>query len=251
MGCLAKMDYVVDSDARGLIHVIDDEDSVCRSLDFLLRTAGYRVTCWGSGDAFVAGLDRQAPAGGLLDFLMPGLGGLDVQDRLAMQGIDMPVIMMSGSNDPAVTLQAIMAGAVDLIEKPFDRTRLLKAINNGFDRLAARTTMREERDRAGSQIARLSQRERQVLDGLACGFATGAIAQDLGVSSNRVEVCRATAMAKLQVTYFADALRIALTGGLGTPTGWRGRRQCWLRPLPDAPHQAILPALESLRHTST
>lgn len=206
----------VDRARSRLVHVVDDEDAIRRSLAFLLRTAGYSVMCWSSGDDFVKRVDTTVPACALLDFVMPGLGGLAVQEHMMANGFEFPIIMMSGCGDPTITLRAIMAGAVDLIEKPFDRARLLRTVAAAFDRLTAQVSLRGERHEADKKIAKLTQREREVLAGLACGYSNKIIADDLGLSSHSVEVYRANAMAKLQVTYFADALRIAFTGGLGT-----------------------------------
>ena len=220
----------MDKDYSPLVHVVDDEESIRRSLKFLLRTAGYSVTCWATGNDFIQKVDKTVPACVLLDILMPGFGGLEVQQHMIMHEYDFPVIVMSGAGDVTITSRAMMAGALDLIEKPFDRGRLLAAIAAAFDRLSARTSIREEQDRANVQISKLTKREREVLDGLACGYPKKTVANDLGLSSTSVEVYRANAMAKLRVTFFADALRIALTGGLGAEKDWRIRHGVDQRP---------------------
>ena len=204
-----------------LVHVVDDEDAVRRSLDFALRTAGFEVEKWPDGEAFLKGADRSAQACVLLDVRMPGMDGLQVQQEMAALGFNLPVIVLTGHGDIATAVRAMHAGAVDFLEKPFERERLLHALEVGFDRLADREGKRQREQWAKTQIASLTQREQEVLEGLACGYPNKTIAYDLGISSRTVEVYRANAMAKLGVTNFADALRIAFAGGLGSETRWR------------------------------
>jgi two-component system response regulator FixJ len=203
------------------VHVVDDEDSLRRSLDFLLRAAGYRVERWPNGEDFLKEVDRAVPACVLLDIHMPGIDGLEVQRRMAAQGLDFPVIVLTGHGDIALAVRAMQAGAVDFMEKPFDRERLLRSIAMAFQWLGDRVAMREDHARSRIQIARLTTREREVLDGLACGYPNKTIAYDLGISARTVEVYRANIMAKLDVANFADALRIAFNAGLGAENQWR------------------------------
>ena len=205
---------------RQLIHVVDDEDSVRRSLDFLLRTAGFEVEKWPDGESFLKGAERSS-ACVLLDMRMPGMDGLQVQEEMAARGLNLPVIVLTGHADIATAVRAMQAGAVDLIEKPFSRERLLDAIEIGFTRLADREGEHERERWAKSQIAGLTQREQEVLEGLACGYPNKTIAYDLGISSRTVEVYRANVMEKLKVTKFADALRVAFAFGMGSDAVWR------------------------------
>ena len=199
-----------------LVHVVDDEDAVRRSLDFALRTAGFEVEKWPDGEAFLKGADRSAQACVLLDVRMPGMDGLQVQQEMAALGFNLPVIVLTGHGDIATAVRAMHAGAVDFLEKPFERERLLHALEVGFDRLADREGKRQREQWAKTQIASLTQREQEVLEGLACGYPNKTIAYDLGISSRTVEVYRANAMEKLEVTNFADALRVAFAAGMGS-----------------------------------
>jgi two-component system response regulator FixJ len=203
-----------------LVHVVDDEESIRRSLDFLLRTAGYRVEKWPDGEAFLRGADKLAPGCTLLDVRMPGMDGLEVQAEMAAQGFNFPVIVLTGHGDINTAVRAMQAGAVDFLEKPFNRERLLEAIEAGFELLADREGRRNREEWARTQIATLTQREQEVLDGLACGYPNKTIAYDLGISSRTVEVYRANAMTKLEVTNFADALRVAFAAGMGSEKEW-------------------------------
>jgi two-component system response regulator FixJ len=204
-----------------LVHIVDDEDAIRRSLDFLLRTAGFEAEKWPDGEAFLKGADPSAPACVLLDVRMPGMDGLQVLSEMTGRGFNFPVIVLTGHGDIATAVRAMRGGAVDFLEKPFERERLLQALQTGFVRLADRAGQREREDWARTQIAQLTQREQEVLDGLACGYPNKTIAFDLGISSRTVEVYRANVMEKLGVTNFADALRVAFAAGMGSEKEWR------------------------------
>lgn len=212
---------VEDAFRGGVIHVVDDEESIRRSLDFLLRAAGYRVERWPNGEDFLKGADRTVPACVLLDIRMPGIDGLEVQQRMVAQGLDFPVIMLTGHGDITLAVRSMQAGALDFMEKPFDREALLRSIAVAVQQLGNRAALREHQGWARVQIAKLTIREREVLDGLACGYPNKTIAFDLGISARTVEVYRANVMEKLGVANFADALRVAFGAGLGDAQRWR------------------------------
>lgn len=210
-----------DTSSLGLVHLVDDEDSVRRSMDFLLRTAGYRVERWPDGIAFLNGADKSVHACVLLDIRMPGMDGLEVQARMKTEGLDFPVIVLTGHGDIDLAVRAMKGGATDFLVKPCDREKLLRAIGRAFQSIDDREALRQRGDWARIQLGKLTEREREVLDGLACGYPNKTIAYDLGISSRTVEVYRANVMAKLEVHNFADALRIAFAAGLGSDAGWR------------------------------
>jgi two-component system response regulator FixJ len=204
-----------------LVHVVDDEDSIRRSLDFLLRSAGFGVEKWEDGDTFLKGVDRARPACVLLDVRMPGMDGLQVQAEMAARGYNLPVIVLTGHGDIATAVRAMRGGAIDFLEKPFNRERLLQGLEIGFAQLADHEAARKRGDWARTQIAALTDREQEVLEGLACGYPNKTIAYDLGISSRTVEVYRANAMSKLEVSNFADALRVAFAAGMGSEKDWK------------------------------
>jgi len=208
-----------------LVHVIDDDEAVRRSLDFMLRSSGYEVQRWEDGVEFLKRVDRARPACVLLDVRMPEMDGLEVQSTMADRGINFPVVVLTGHGDISTAVRAMRAGAVDFLEKPFSRERLLNAIEIGFAQQADREAQRQREHWAKTQIAALTEREHEVLEGLACGYPNKTIAYDLGISSRTVEVYRANVMAKLQVTNFADALRIAFAAGMGSEEAWRKQYQ--------------------------
>lgn len=205
---------------RGVVHIIDDEASVRQSLDFLARTAGYKTHRWTDGDHFLKGADKFTPACVLLDIKMPGSDGLKTQDLMRASGFDFPVIVLTGHGDIATAVKAMQVGAVDFLAKPFDRQQLLDALDVAFRMISDRSAMLARKDLACAMIARLTEREREVLDGLACGFPNKTVAYDLGISSRTVEVYRANLMEKLGVNSFAAALRIAFAAGLGSESSW-------------------------------
>jgi two-component system response regulator FixJ len=203
------------------VHIVDDEEAIRRSLEFLLRTTGFQVTKWPDGETFLKGVDRELPACVLLDVRMPGMDGLQVQAAMADAGIDFPVIVLTGHGDISTAVRAMRAGAVDFLEKPFNRERLLQALELGFMQLADVKGQREREQWAKVKIAGLTDREREVLDGLACGYPNKTIAYDLGISSRTVEVYRANVMTKLEVSNFADVLRVAFAARMGSEEDWR------------------------------
>lgn len=204
-----------------LVHVIDDEDAIRRSLDFMLSTAGYKVSRWENAAAFLKGADKFEPSCALIDIRMPGMDGLELQQEMQQRGYNFPVIVLSGHGDISTAVKALRAGAIDFLEKPADRSVVLNAVKAAFESLADCEQQYNRRNWARAQIAHLTEREREVLDGLACGYPNKTIAYDLGISARTVEVYRANAMEKLQVTSFADALRIAFAAGLGSEQRWQ------------------------------
>jgi len=199
---------------RRLVHIIDDEESVRNSIGFMLQTTGYSVRTWPSGAAFLRDLRSAEPGCILLDIRMPEMDGLQVQQQLTARGVTMPVIVLTGHGDVTIAVKAMRNGAVDFLEKPFEAEQLLCAIETAFGRTcdgnsASRT------EAARSQLASLSMREREVLDGLAAGFPNKTIAYDLGISPRTVEVHRANLMQKLGARSLSEALRVTFTAEMG------------------------------------
>ncbi|UZW57103.1 response regulator [Sphingobium sp. JS3065] len=200
---------------KKLVHIIDDEDAIRRSSGYMLKTAGYSVEAWMSGTAFLKDAKSAEEGCILLDVRMPDIDGLEVQRILAERGIAMPIIIMTGHGDISIAVQAMKAGAVDFLEKPFEKTVLIDAIERAFDRVHSAQGVAADGARANVIIGALTGREREVLEGLAQGLPNKTIAYDLGISSRTVEVHRANLMAKLHVHSLSDALRIAFAAGMG------------------------------------
>ena len=201
---------------KKLVHIVDDEDAIRRSAAFMLKTSGYAVQAWPSGIDFLKEAGAVEKGCVLLDVRMPGMDGLTVQRTLADRGIAMPVIILTGHGDISIAVQAMKAGAVDFLEKPFERERLLSAIEAAYGRIRDAGTAAGRAAEAEVRIAALTPREQDVLRGLAQGFPNKTIAYDLGISARTVEVHRANLMAKLDVRSLSEALRIAFAAGLGS-----------------------------------
>ena len=147
---------------------------------------------------------------------MPEIDGLGVQRALAERGVTMPVVIMTGHGDISIAVQAMKAGAVDFLEKPFEKAALLAAISDAFARIEASDQAASRAADAEVILSALTPRERDVLEGLAKGLPNKTIAYDLDISPRTVEVHRANLMTKLGVRSLSDALRIAFAAGVGT-----------------------------------
>lgn len=201
---------------RKLVHIVDDEEAIRRSASFMLKTSGYAVETWANGAEFLKEI-RHVPEGCiLLDVRMPEMDGLEVQQALLERGVTMPVIVLTGHADVSIAVRAMKAGAVDFLEKPFEKAVLIGSIETAFARIAAADTVVARSAEAEVVLAILTPREREVLEGLAQGLPNKTIAYDLGISPRTVEVHRANLMAKLDVRSLSDALRLAFAAGLGT-----------------------------------
>ncbi|CAN5444118.1 response regulator FixJ [soil metagenome] len=199
---------------RRMIHIVDDEEAIRRSAGFMLKTSGYAVSTYASGDAFLQAAKDAEPGCVLLDVRMPGMDGLEVQQVMAERGIAMPVVVLTGHGDITIAVRAMKGGAVDFIEKPFEKAVLLTAITAAFERLDDVEARAARGSDAAVAIAALTSREQDVLKGMAQGLPNKTIAFDLGISPRTVEVHRANLMAKLQVKSLSEALRIAFAAGL-------------------------------------
>jgi len=203
---------------RRMIHIVDDEEAIRRSAGFMLKTSGYAVTTFASGVAFLSAAKTVEPGCVLLDVRMPDMDGLEVQRQLAERGVSMPIVVLTGHGDVSTAVRAIKAGAVDFIEKPFEKIVLLSAIVAAFERLDDANGRSARATDAAVAIAALTGREQDVLRGLAQGLPNKTIAFDLGISPRTVEVHRANLMTKLRVNSLSEALRIAFAAGLQAGT---------------------------------
>ena len=197
-----------------VVHLVDDDEAVRRSAGFMLKTSGFTVKSYASGVELLK--ERElAPGCILLDVRMPEMDGLQVQRALQERGIVLPVVVMTGHGDVNVAVQAMKAGAVDFIEKPFEKAVLLSALDQGFSRLDHAGRQNKRADEARIRLQTLTPREHDVLEGLVRGHPNKTIAYDLDISPRTVEIHRANLMSKLGVASLSEALRIAFAAGLG------------------------------------
>ena len=200
---------------KPVIHLIDDDEAIRRSVGFLLRTSSFDVVTYSSGIEFLSTVTSAAAGCVLLDIRMPTMDGLEVQRAMIDRGIAMPVIVLTGHGEIALAVRAMKAGAIDFIEKPFEKAVLLAAIEEAFKRLDGTGRHRQDAVEAGVRLAALTPRERKVLDGLVKGLPNKTIAYDLGISPRTVEVHRSNLMNKLGAGSLSGVLRIAFSAGLG------------------------------------
>jgi FixJ family two-component response regulator len=190
-----------------LIHLVDDDAAVRRSLALLIATVGLRVAEWPDPQAFIDGFDRDAIGAIVLDVRMPGLGGLAVLERLRAQGADQPVVMLTGHGTVDMCRRAFKAGAAEFLEKPVDDQLLLDALQAAV-RAHVLSRQRDAGDRqARERFARLSPREREVLAQVVQGLTAKEIARVLALSPRTVETHRANLAAKLETDSLAHLIR--------------------------------------------
>lgn len=198
---------------RGRVFLVDDDPGVRDATTLLLDTAGFDVTAYDSGEAFLGSASLHSTGCVLLDVRLPGIGGLEVQGVLAQLGSRLAVVVLTGYADVPISVAAMRAGAADFIEKPYQPDRLIAAIDQalGGPERAGPPRLRVQ---AGRLIDALSPRQRQVLAGLVAGHSNKAIARDLDLSPRTVEMHRADMMERLGVESLSEALRIAYDAGL-------------------------------------
>ena len=199
----------MNSAEQRIVHLVDDDAAIRRSVGFMLKTSGHHVETYESGTELLKNSGELRDGCILLDIRMPGMDGLEVQQGLLERGVGLPVVIMTGHGDVALAVKAMKAGAVDFIEKPFDKGALLSSLGEGFSRLSRKEVTGERRRDAEIKLQCFTPRERDVLDGLAQGLPNKTIAYDLGISPRTVEIHRANLMTKLEVRSLSEALRIA------------------------------------------
>jgi two-component system response regulator FixJ len=199
---------------RAVVHVIDDDEAMRQSLQFLLEAAGIAVQTHESAAAFLK-VARDVDAGCIVtDVRMPELSGVDLLGRLRKLKIDVPVIVITGHGDIPLAVEAMKIGASDFLEKPFDDEILLKSIRAALDRRERDNRQQTQRADIEARLASLSSREQDVLKGLVAGQANKQIAFELGISPRTIEIYRANMMTKMKATSLSDLVRMALMAGL-------------------------------------
>jgi len=200
------------AEALGAVYVVDDDEAVRDSLQWLLEGASYRVRTFDSAEAFLAGFDPSAIACLVLDVRMPGMSGLELQEHLVGRKIALPIIFITGHGDVPMAVATMKKGAVDFIEKPFDHAKLKSLVEQMLARARDEAARRDRARMNQALLARLTPREQQVLERIMAGRLNKQIADDLGISIKTVEAHRANIMDKLKANTVADLMRVALTG---------------------------------------
>jgi two-component system response regulator FixJ len=199
---------------KAIVHVIDDDEAVRQSLAFLLGTAGIDVQTYESAVAFLDVVAKVKLGCVITDVRMPELSGVDLLRRLRELKVGVPVIVITGHGDVPLAVEAMKIGAVDFLEKPFDDELLLASVRSALNQLDRDNKRQTERGEIEGRLATLSNRERDVLEGLVAGHANKQIAYDLGISPRTIEIYRANLMTKMQAASLSDLVRMALIAGI-------------------------------------
>ncbi len=196
------------SDADIVVHIVDDEEPVRKSLAFLLSSAGFAVRTHGSAAAFLE-LAPDVKNGCLVtDLRMPDIDGVELLRRLHAAGAMLPTIVVTGHGDVQMAVEAMKNGAIDFIEKPFSDDVLIDSIRRAVDKAVSQIDSDAAQARTRERLASLSQREIQVLRGIVGGKANKTIAFELSISPRTVEVYRAGLMSKMQTKSLAELIRM-------------------------------------------
>ena len=206
-----------------IVYLIDDDEAVRHSLEFLLKTAGIEARGFESAKTFLEMLPRIKTGCIITDVRMPGITGIELLRCVKESGLDIPVIVITGHGDISLAVEAMKIGAVDFLEKPFDDDLLLASVRSALNKEADTAKHKAEVADIHDKLAALSNRERQVLEGLVAGKANKVIAFDLGISPRTVEIYRANLMTKMAANSLSDLVRMAMTAGILTGPGRSGR----------------------------
>jgi two-component system response regulator FixJ len=191
-----------------IVHIVDDDEAVRQSLAFLLGSAGLTVRLYDSASAFLAGLSGVKSGCLVTDMRMPDMTGIELLQQLRAKACRLPAIVITGHGDVPLAVEAMKAGAVDFIEKPFDQETILHAVQAALER-GFEGEVRDD-PAVAARLATLSERERQVLEGLVAGHPNKTIAYDLGISPRTVEVYRANLMTKMGARSLSELIRMAI-----------------------------------------
>jgi two-component system, LuxR family, response regulator FixJ len=196
------------------VHVIDDDEAARHSLAFLLRSAKIDVKTYESAAAFLDVASNVKTGCVITDVRMPEISGIDLLRRLRELKIGVPVIVITGHGDVPLAVEAMKIGAADFLEKPFDDEVLLTVVRSALNKQDSDSKRQAERTEIDNRLAALSNRERDVLNGLVVGHANKQIAFDHGISPRTVEIYRANLMTKMQAASLSDLVRMALIAGI-------------------------------------
>ncbi len=198
---------------EGVVHIVDDDPAVRNSLRFLLKASGYEAATYASGPELLSQAKELQPGCILTDVRMPEMNGIELVRQLKALGVPHPVIVMTGHADVPLAVEAMRAGVVDFIEKPFDDEALLTSLGSALAQTAATAGEDAEVGEIRARLEQLTTRERQVLEGLVAGQANKAIAYDLDISPRTVEVYRANVMTKMKARSLSELVRMRLLTG--------------------------------------
>ena len=195
---------------KGTVYVVDDDEAVRDSLQWLLEGKDYRVRCFDSAETFLSRYEPREIACLIVDIRMGGMTGLELQDRLIERKSPLPIVFITGHGDVPMAVNTMKKGALDFIQKPFNEEELLGLVERMLDRARETFTGQQQAANRDALLSKLTGRESQVLERIVAGRLNKQIADDLGISIKTVEAHRANIMEKLGANTVADLLKIAL-----------------------------------------
>lgn len=195
---------------KGTIYVVDDDEAVRDSLQWLLEGKDYRVRCFDSAESFLSRFDPREVACLIADIRMDGMSGMELQDRLIERHSPLPIVFITGHGDVPMAVETMKKGALDFMQKPFNEEHLLPLVERMLDKARESFAAQQEVATREALIGKLTSREAQVLERIVAGRLNKQIADDLGISIKTVEAHRANIMEKLNAATVADLLKIAL-----------------------------------------
>ena len=198
---------------KGPVYVIDDDDAMRDSLQFLLDSANFETRLFETAQAFLEALPAITSGCVVSDIRMPGIDGIELLKRVKSAKVSLPVIIMTGHGDIPLAVEAMKLGAIDFLEKPFEDDRLLARIEAALQQAEAGVRNEALTQEIVARVKSLSPRERQVMDGLVPGMSNKAIARDCDTSPRTSEVYRANVMTKMQASSLSELVRLAIRSG--------------------------------------
>ena len=195
---------------KGTVYVVDDDEGVRDSLQWLLEGKDYRVRCYDSAETFLSRYDAREVACLIVDIRMGGLSGMELQERLVERKSPLPIVFITGHGDVPMAVNTMKKGAMDFIQKPFQEGELLSVVERMLEQAKGAFNDHQQSASRDALLAKLTSREAQVLERIVAGRLNKQIADDLGISIKTVEAHRANIMEKLNANTVADLLKIAL-----------------------------------------
>jgi len=196
---------------KGMVYVVDDDEGVRDSLQWLLEGKDYRVRCFDSAETFLSRYDAREVACLIVDIRMGGMTGLELQDRLIERNSPLPIVFITGHGDVPMAVNTMKKGAMDFIQKPFQEEALVNLVERMLTQAREAFSDHQQSASRDALLAKLTSREAQVLERIVAGRLNKQIADDLGISIKTVEAHRANIMEKLNANTVADLLKIALS----------------------------------------